>query len=97
MSLKDGRRIPSLYFVHVLKDYAQIRYFQVVQRELDEFVLRIVPARPGVAMTFEYEDKVRAGLGGARVRTEIVADIPLSKSGKRRVFVSEMPRPVVAT
>jgi phenylacetate-CoA ligase len=96
VSLPDGRRIPSLYFVHVLKDFAQIRYFQVVQRALDEFVLQIVPARPGAPMTFEYEDKLRADLGAVRVRTEIVTDIPLSKSGKRRVFVSGMAQPAGA-
>jgi phenylacetate-CoA ligase len=93
VSLPDGRRFPSLYFVHILKDYPQIRYFQVVQHALNEFVLQIVPTRPGVPMTFEYENKLSAELGGVRVRSEVVADIPLSQSGKRRVFVSKIAQP----
>jgi len=91
--LPDGRRIPSLYFVHILKDYGQIRYFQVVQLQLDEFVIQVVPTRRDLPMTFEYEDKLRADLGAIRVRTEVVEEIPLTKSGKRRVFVSKLARP----
>ena len=89
----DGRYLPGEFFPHMLKDYAGIRYFQVVQRTLDTLELRIV-RDPGFAdeAVARIRSQVRQALGtGTELQFSFVDEIPLAASGKRRVTVSELP------
>lgn len=86
----DGRRVPGEFFPHLVKDYASIRQFQVVQEAADHVRLLVVTSRPwNPAEQDHLEREVRRVLG-ERTRFEIVPvdEIPLTRSGKLRVVVS---------
>jgi phenylacetate-CoA ligase len=90
----DGRRIAGEFFPHLLKDFAAVARYQVVQERIDRVELRVVyggaPMAP--AERRHLEGQVRAALGPA-VRFEVieVAEIPLTAAGKLRVVVSHLP------
>ncbi len=89
----DGRRVAGEFFPHLVKDYPGVRKFQVVQDALDHVRLLVVPARPWDARERARLDREVGAVLGAEVRFEIVAvdDIPLTRSGKHRVVVSNLP------
>lgn len=86
----DGRRVPGEYFPHLMKDYAPVRRFQVVQERADRVQVRLV-----VTSSWEdghrvsLEQQLRATLGPAMgVQIAYVEDIPLTAAGKLRVVVN---------
>jgi phenylacetate-CoA ligase len=87
----DGRRVPGEFFPHLLKDFAVVRRFQVVQERPDEVLLRLVLAdSPGDALD-EIRREVTAVLGASvTLAVEVVDDIPLSRSGKLQVVVNRL-------
>jgi len=89
----DGRRIAGEFFPHLLKDFAGIARFQVVQERMDRVELRVVYGGPGLgpAERRHLEAQARQALGLA-VRFELieVAEIPLTAAGKLRVVVSHV-------
>jgi phenylacetate-CoA ligase len=87
----DGRRVPGEFFPHLLKDFAVVRRFQVVQERPDAVLLRLVLAgRPGAALD-DIRTQVAAVLGtSVTLEVEVVDDIPLSRSGKLQVVVNRL-------
>jgi phenylacetate-CoA ligase len=89
----DGRRIAGEFFPHLLKDFAAIARYQVVQERMDRVELRVVygSAPMGPAERRHLEAAARQALGPA-VRFELieVAQIPLTAAGKLRVVVSHV-------
>lgn len=88
----DGRLIPGEFFPHMLKDFAAVRQFQVVQRSIDHVCLRMViePSFDRAARE-TIERLIRQRLGTMTTFTiEHVDSIPLTPAGKRRVVVSEL-------
>ena len=86
----DGRRVPGEFFPHLVKDYASIRQFQVVQEAADHVRLLVVTHRPwNPAERDHLEREIRHVLGD-RIRFEIVSvdEIPLTRSGTLRVVVN---------
>jgi len=88
----DGRFIGRLD--HLFKDAQHVREAQVVQRQLDELVLRVVKADG-----FDSHDEqvilneARQRLGDSiRVRFEFVDRIERTAAGKFRFLVSQLPR-----
>ena len=94
----DGRKIPGEFFPHLLKEFPAIRRFQVVQRDPSLITLRLVTSEA-------FTDSDRAMLTAEVMQktgteTEIVLDfvdeIPLTRAGKLKVVVRELPDDVPA-
>jgi len=86
----DGRRIPGEFFPHLLKDFPEVKRFQVVQDTPRHIELRVVLAggfRDG------HHGRLRAEIArviGTEQDFDLVQveDIPLSSSGKLQVVVN---------
>jgi phenylacetate-CoA ligase len=93
LRLSDGRLVPGEYIVYVFLALTGVKQYQVVQRELDALLVRLVPDAgydPAVHAL------IRAGIhkltgDGVRIEFETVDAIALTASGKRRVTVCELP------
>jgi len=90
----SGNRLIVHFFTGVLEHFAEVECFQVVQREYDAVVVRVVPAsgwrRESPA---EIAARLRAaGMEEMRIQVEVVREIPVAPSGKRRFVVCELPR-----
>lgn len=90
LTTPGGGRIPGEFFPHLLKDYAAIERFQVVQEKPDAIRLRIVADH-------QWDDSEQRRLEtealqviGAQTRfiVERVEEIPLSSAGKLQVVVN---------
>jgi len=91
----DGRIVPGEFFPHLLKEFDAIHQFQVVQKQLDCLILKLV-LRPGEhkEQLRRLDQELRRVLGShIMVQIETVANIPLTPSGKFRVTVSELSPP----
>ena len=88
----DGRAMPGEFFVHMMLDFPQVRFYQVVQNSLDEVELRIVPRTALDEQTrLRLERKMISGIGErSRVKISEVRAIPLTPSGKRRITISNL-------
>lgn len=87
--LPNGKRLPGEFFPHLLKDFPWVKQFQVVQESRDQIALRIVERE---ATEDQVRDQLRTAIqnalgGHATIQLELVAEIPLTKAGKRRVVV----------
>ena len=87
----DGNRLIVQFFVGVLEHFPEIDSFQVIQKEIDSMLIRVVPSTD---FTKELENKIVSLLRdkGARLKIDIepVKDIPVSPSGKRRFIISDV-------
>jgi phenylacetate-CoA ligase len=90
LSTPDGRSIPGEFFPHLMKDFAAVRRFQVVQDKPDHVELRLVAdVTWGDVDRNKVEGIVREKLGPAmRFDLARVDDIPLTAAGKLRVVVN---------
>lgn len=89
----DGRVLPGEYFVHTLMSFTSIRHYQVVQRNLDTILMRLVvnPDFDAAAET-KVRDEIRKLVGDSvAVEFEYRDEIALTASGKRRVTICELP------
>jgi phenylacetate-CoA ligase len=91
LTTPNGRQIPGEFFPHLIKDFAAVRRFQVIQPNPDEIVLKLVvddtwsgAARDKLATTIH--DEVGDAL---TLRIELVNDIPLTRAGKLQVVVNQ--------
>jgi phenylacetate-CoA ligase len=94
----DGRHIPGEFFPHLIKEYAEVRRFQVVQEAHDSICLRLVVSlRWTAAQQQSLVEEIRNLLGTAvHFHVDVVDDIPLTRSGKLRVVVNECDQRQVA-
>jgi phenylacetate-CoA ligase len=89
----EGQLLAGEFFPHLLKDYSDVARFQVHQAKDRAITLRLVPGEGYTEATAQrIEAKVREFLGAhASLKIEIHADIPVTRGGKFRVAVSEVP------
>ncbi len=91
LSTPDGRRLPGEIFPHLMKDFAAVKRFQVIQDEPDHVELRVVVG-PGWGESDEHAvtSMIRKALG-PEMRFDLarVDDIPLTGVGKLRVVVNK--------
>jgi phenylacetate-CoA ligase len=92
-TLRDGRgnRVGGLVFNLIFSVLAKtVRQFQAVQHADQSITLKLVPTS---ALDETARDHIRANcekyLPGIPIRTEIVADIPPGRNGKRQVVIVE--------
>ncbi|KAF1007332.1 MAG: Phenylacetate-coenzyme A ligase [Luteibacter sp.] len=88
----DGYVLPGEFFPHMLKDVPGLARFQLVQRRLDRLDLSIVRGRGFEDASLDYIRREVAKVLGdsAQLHCHFVDDIPLTRSGKLRVTVSEL-------
>jgi phenylacetate-CoA ligase len=89
----DGRRVPGEFFPHMLKDFSAIRQFQVIQKKRNQLLIKII-LRDGQSDFGQpdIEREIKQVMGERMKCTfEIVDEIPLTRTGKFRVTLSEIP------
>ena len=88
----DGRILPGEFFPHMLKDVPGLVRFQLIQRQLDRLELSIVRSDAFDDASIAYIQRETAKVLGDSVALDyrFVDDIPLTRSGKRRVTLSEL-------
>jgi phenylacetate-CoA ligase len=85
----DGRRIPGEFFPHLIKDFASIRRFQVIQDESDRIQVCLVVNGDWRHDTLQLlERQIRAVVGDVvHLEIGVVENIPLTPAGKLRVVI----------
>lgn len=93
LRLRDGRLIPGEYIVYLFLAITGVKQYQVVQREQDALLVRIVAdAGYGADVQAQIEVAIRKLAGeDVTIHFETVDHIALTPSGKRRVVVCELP------
>mgnify|MGYP005989171319 CR=1 FL=1 len=88
----NGQLIPGELFPHMFKDFTWIYMFQVVQTELEAINVKIVLNAKTASPDFEPIEKIinKYSEGSLAINFDIVDDIPLTPSGKRRVTVCKI-------
>jgi phenylacetate-CoA ligase len=96
-----GNRLVVHFFTGLIERFEEVDCFQVVQNEISSMIVRLVPARTG-AINSRVEEMIRATLreygADLQINIEIVSEIPLAVSGKRRFVInniSPQPDPVL--
>ncbi len=93
----DGRCVAGEFFPHLIKDFAAVERFQVVQEAIDRVEVRLV-VRPewSDADRMILSDELRKVLGPViHVDVREVSTIPLTAAGKHRVVVRTMSPPTI--
>ncbi|UPG92078.1 phenylacetate--CoA ligase family protein [Luteibacter aegosomaticola] len=87
-----GHVLPGEFFPHMLKDVPGLTRFQLVQRTIDRLDLSIVRGEAFNDASLAYIQREVAKVLGdsAQLHCHFVDDIPLTRSGKLRVTVSEL-------
>lgn len=90
LSTPDGRRIPGEFFPHLLKEFAAIKRFQVIQERPDEIELRLVTTGEWSSDDQRrLQEQVRTVTGPElTMNYRHVGEIALSASGKLQVVVN---------
>jgi len=91
--MRDGRRVGRLD--PVFKGLISIKETQIIQEDLDNVTLKIVPGnnyQPEEADIIVYELKKRLG-SKTNITTEIVREIPRTSAGKFRAVISKVGKP----
>jgi phenylacetate-CoA ligase len=88
----DGRHVPGEFFVYAMLDVLTVKQYLVVQTALDDIEVLVV--KDG-AVTDDERTRILTKIGGVvgescRVTVKQVDEIPPSRSGKRRVTVSQL-------
>jgi len=93
LTTPDGHELPGEFFPHIMKEFAAVQRFQVVQDVPEEVVVRIVAPAWSAADALRLAREVGAVAGGQlRIRVEQVEDIPLTGAGKLKVVVNRLAR-----
>lgn len=90
----SGNRLIVHFFTGVLEHFDEIDSFQVIQEKLDSIILRIVPAGEfSIATRRRIVDALKEKGADLNIELELVQDMPLPPSGKRRFIISHLARP----
>lgn len=89
----DGRVLAGEFFPYFFKDHPNVERYQVHQDKTRAITVRVIPGkgyRPEMSQTIERE--LHRFLGErANIRVEVVDEIPVTRGGKFRVTVSDVP------
>lgn len=90
----SGKVLTGLFFPHLLKEFSWIEQYQVIQKELDRVLLKVVCSNPPAAERElpRLKSEVSSVLGtDMRLDIEFVDVIPRNATGKHRAVISEIP------
>ena len=96
---RDGRVVPGQFFIHfvgVVYNEGYIKRFQVIQKDYDKILVRVVINDEAKFNSRKQDivESIRKVMGeGCKVDFEYVDDIPPAKSGKYLYTLSEVPPP----
>lgn len=92
----SGNRLIVHFFTGIIEFFPEVECFQVVQERLESLVVRLVAGRN---FSSDTPSRVAAALRekGADIEMtiEVVPEIPLAPSGKRRFVISKIAKPFV--
>ena len=89
----NGRFVPGTYWTIVFRTVPGIQQFQVIQKSIDALTIKLItdPAFQKSSLT-KLEEDIQDRCGSdMRLDFELVDEIPLSKSAKRKLIVSDTP------
>jgi len=88
----DGKYIAGEFFPHLMKDYKEVKKFQVLQDKEDHLVVKIIKAEVFSDSRLNLLKQAILHAVGQKMQVDIlfVDDIPLTPSGKYRITVSEL-------
>lgn len=89
----DGRVLPGMFFPFLFKETPGVSRYQVVQRRLDHLDLMLVrgPLFNDDTLAF-IRREIRKVVGdGVQLDCHFVDEIPLTRSGKTRLTISDLP------
>jgi phenylacetate-CoA ligase len=88
----DGRFLPGEFFPHLFKEVAGVERFQVIQKEHDRLLVRILPNDAYLSSDTDFIlDQTRQVVGPEmRIEVEFVNELAPLPSGKFRFTVSEI-------
>ena len=90
VKLRDGRYFSAIELTEALLPVSGIKQFQIVQKEEDDYLVKIVR---GMGFTSETVEKIRGllrdKLGPVKITVEILNEIPKEKSGKVKSFIGK--------
>jgi len=88
---QSGNRLIVHFFTGVLEHFKEIDSFQVIQESLNSIILRVVPTGEFSAeMHQRIIDALREKGADLNIELELVEEIPLPPSGKRRFIISQL-------
>jgi len=92
LKLKSGKNIPFLFFNYTFEQFGPfIKGFQIIQKDWDNIVVNVVPTdRYSSSSEEDLKKKLSGELSGVSIRVEKVEEIPLEKSGKKKIVISEI-------
>lgn len=93
----SGNRLIVHFFTGILEHFPEINSFQVVQETKDLIVLRMVP---GVGFSSKTTSKLvtkleEKGAADLKIQVDLVTEIVVPPSGKRRFVISKVSKPFV--
>lgn len=88
----DGTEVPGIYFPHLMKEFPQVRKYQVIQKSRELLQVKLVLAEKMSDERLQFCKNQINGVLGKEVKIdfEFVDEIPLTHSGKYRVAISEI-------
>jgi len=88
----DGRYVPGEFFPHLMKEFSGVERFQVIQNKIDQLDINIVKNESFGEKDFEFMKKEIMGVmgDGIELNFNFVNDIPLTRTGKYRVTISNL-------
>jgi phenylacetate-CoA ligase len=88
----NGRLLSGIFFGHLLKYVAGIRRFQAIQRDMNHLEVRVIPGENRGEHDLDWAlQRIRDAVGPeVDVAIRHVDDIPLTRSGKHRLVISQV-------
>ena len=92
IKISNGKNIPGEFFPHLMKDFHEVKQFQVTQDKIDHLLIKIVKtAALDESRLALMKDEILKVVGREMsVSIVFVDEIPLTATGKRRVTISEL-------
>lgn len=91
MPLEDGSVIVSHIWFRLFRDFQEIKQFQVIQEDVDMFIIRIALVPPAIEVQQLLKDKIQEIVPDAVFHWEIVDSIEHGAGGKLRHTISSVP------
>jgi len=89
----EGKIITGVFFPHLMKEFKEIRKYQVIQRDRKSLMVKLA-LEPETSKRFlmVLRKKLREVIGDSmEIKFDLVDDIPLNRSGKFRTTISKLP------
>ena len=88
-----GNRLTVQFFIYVLKYFSEIDSFQIVQESPECIILRVVSVGDfSTEIHHKIIDALRHNGADINIELELVKEIPLPPSGKRRFIISQLDK-----